>query len=231
MADVLDVRIESPTAHTLVLDVPDWSGHLAGQHIDVRLTAPDGYRAQRSYSIADAVDLTHPTRVEITVQVVPEGEVSTYLVEVVVPKDELEVRGPIGGYFVWGPGQAAPLFLIAGGSGFVPLRAMLRARCQADVRPPVHLLYAVRDPESVLYKQELAIPMDGVEIAYVYSRVTPPEWPRAAGRLTNDDLMVDGFGPGADVYVCGPSAFVESVADRLVKAGHAAEHVRTERFG
>ena len=173
MADVLDVRVESPTAHTLVLDVPDWSGHLAGQHIDVRLTAPDGYRAQRSYSIADAVDLTHPNRVEITVQVVPDGEVSTYLVEVVVPQDELEVRGPIGGYFVWRPEQAAPLFLIAGGSGFVPLRAMLRARCQADVRPPVHVLYAVRDPESVLYKQELATPMDGVEIAYVYSRVTP----------------------------------------------------------
>ena len=228
MADVLDVRVESPTAHTLVLDVSDWSGHLAGQHIDVRLTAPDGYRAQRSYSIADAVD---GNRVEITVQVVPDGEVSTYLVEVVVPKDELEVRGPIGGYFVWRPEQGAPLFLIAGGSGFVPLRAMLRARCQADIRPPVHVLYAVRDPESVLYKQELATPMEGVEVAYVYSRVTPPEWPRPAGRLTDDDLMVDGFGPGADVYVCGPSAFVESVADRLVKAGHAAEHVRTERFG
>jgi ferredoxin-NADP reductase len=108
---------------------------------------------------------------------------------------------------------------------------MLRARCQEEVRPPVHVLYAVRDPESVLYKEELAIPMDGVEIVYVYSRVTPPEWPRAAGRLTDADLMVEGFGPGADVYVCGPSAFVESVADRLVRAGHAAEHVRTERFG
>src|SRR5206468_274108 len=121
MADVLEVRQESPTAHTLVLSVPDWPGHLAGQHLDVRLTAPDGYRAQRSYSIADAVD---GTRVEIIVQVVPEGEVSTYLVDVVVPGDELEVRGPIGGYFVWRPEQEAPLLLVAGGSGVVPLRSI-----------------------------------------------------------------------------------------------------------
>jgi ferredoxin-NADP reductase len=228
MADVLDVRQESPTAHTLVLSVPDWPGHLAGQHIDVRLTAPDGYRAQRSYSIADAVD---GNRVEVTVQVVPDGEVSTYLVEVVVAGDELEVRGPVGGYFVWRPDQTAPLLLVAGGSGAVPLRSILRARCQQDVRPPVHLLYALRDPESVLYKEELATRMEGVEVSYVYSRITPPDWPRAPGRLTEADLMVEGFGPGADVYICGPSTFVESVADRLVRAGHAAEHVRTERFG
>jgi ferredoxin-NADP reductase len=230
MATVVDVRVESPTAHTLVLDVPDWSGHLAGQHIDVRLTAPDGYRAQRSYSIADAAD---GQRVEITVQVVPEGEVSTYLVDVVQAGDELEVRGPVGGYFVWRPEQASPLLLVAGGSGVVPLRAMLRARCVADVRPPVHLVYAVRNPEAVLYKAELADPMEGVEIAFVYSRVTPPDWPTPAGRIAAGDLMVAGFGPDAtpDVFVCGPTAFVETVADLLVGAGHPAEHVRTERFG
>jgi ferredoxin-NADP reductase len=230
MATVVDVRVESPTAHTLGLDLPGWAGHLAGQHVDVRLTAPDGYRAQRSYSIADA---TVGTRVEITVQVVPDGEVSSYLVEVVRVGDEIEVRGPIGGYFVWGPGQAKPLLLVAGGSGVVPLRAILRARCMADVRPPVHLVYAVRDPESVLYKAELSDPMEHVEIAFVYSRVTPPGWPRPPGRLSSADLTVPGFGPDdtPDVYVCGPTAFVETVADLLIGAGHAAEHVRTERFG
>jgi ferredoxin-NADP reductase len=230
MATVLDVRIESPSAHSLVLEILDWSGHLAGQHLDVRLTAPDGYRAQRSYSIADA---TVGQRVELTVQVVPEGEVSSYLVEVVKPGDELEVRGPIGGYFVWSPAQQNPLLLVAGGSGVVPLRAMLRARCLADVRPPVHLLYAVRDPEAILYKAELATPMVGVEVAYVYSRVTPPDWPRPAGRLTAADLVVPGFtvDDEPDVYVCGPTAFVETVANILVMDGHEAQRVRTERFG
>jgi ferredoxin-NADP reductase len=224
---VSEVRVESTSAHTLVLDIPDWPGHLAGQHLDVRLTAPDGYRAQRSYSIANAAN---GNSVELTVQVVPDGEVSTYLVDVVQVGDELEVRGPIGGYFVWRP-IPTPLLLIAGGSGVVPLRAMLQARCAADVRPPVHLVYAAREPEAVLYKEELATPMDGVRVAYVYSRVTPPGWPKPPGRLTNEDLAVDGFGPGADVFVCGPTAFVETVADLLLGAGHGAEHVRTERFG
>lgn len=227
MAVVTDVRVESTTAHTLVLDIPDWPGHLAGQHLDVRLTAPDGYRAQRSYSIANAVN---GNAVELTVQIVPDGEVSTYLVDVVQVGDELEVRGPVGGYFVWRPSQT-PLLLVAGGSGVVPLRAMLQARCAEDVRPAVHLLYAAREPEAVLYKAELATPMEGVDIAFVYSRVTPPGWPIPPRRVNRDDVTVDGFGPGADVFVCGPTAFVETVADLLLAAGHSAEHVRTERFG
>lgn len=233
VATVSAVRDETPTARTLVLDVPDWPGHLAGQHVDVRLTAPDGYRATRSYSIASARPPTAAdasgAQVELTVEQVPDGEVSPYLGQVIGVGDPLEIRGPVGGWFVWRPEQPGPIQLIGGGSGMVPLMAILRASELAGRQPDVRLLYSARRPESVLYAGELA--KSKSEIAFAYTREGPAG--ERIGRIDAELLARSAWSPGvgATVYVCGPTPFVETVADLLVAAGHDPAQVRTERFG
>jgi ferredoxin-NADP reductase len=226
---VTEIRTETATAKTLVLDVPDWPGHLAGQHLDVRLTAEDGYRASRSYSIASA--WTGET-IELTVEQVPDGEVSPYLVDVLEVGYPLEVRGPVGGWFVWQPEQPGPIQLIAGGSGVVPLMAILRAH--AGSTTPAKLLYSVRRPASVIYTSELKelAASDDVEITFAYTREAPPGEPRV-GRVDEELLNKVTFAPeeGLTTYVCGPTPFVEAVADLLVNAGHDPARVKTERFG
>ncbi|MFF0341079.1 ferredoxin reductase [Kribbella sp. NPDC004875] len=231
VATVTEVRRETETARTIVLDVPDWPGHLAGQHLDVRLTAEDGYRASRSYSIASAWE---GSTVELTVEQVPGGEVSPYLVDVLKAGDPLEIRGPVGGWFVWKPEQEGPVQLIGGGSGVVPLRAMLRAHAAAASTTPVRLLYSVRRPASVIYVsdlKELAASED-VDVRLVYTREAPAGEPRV-GRIDADVIERHAFRPEQlpTTYVCGPTPFVETVADLLVAAGHDPARVRTERFG
>jgi len=233
VADVLDARAETASARTLVLDVPEWPGHVAGQHVDLRLTAEDGYATQRSYSIANAHD---GARVELTVQRVTDGEVSAYLVDEVRAGDRLELRGPVGGYFVWRPQQAEPVLLLAGGSGVVPLMAMVRARAAARAAAPTRLLYSVRSIGEVLYADELrhrAQADAGLDVAYAFTRAAPRGWPRPAGRIDAALLAGVGWPPEREPtsYVCGPTSFVETMADLLVAAGHPAARVRTERFG
>jgi ferredoxin-NADP reductase len=231
VATVADVRRETATARTIVLEVPDWPGHLAGQHLDVRLTAPDGYRASRSYSIASA---WAGDSIELTVEAVPDGEVSPYLVDVLKVGDPLEIRGPVGGWFVWKPEQQGPVQLIGGGSGVVPLRSMLQAHAAAGSTTPVRLLYSVRRPESVIYVADLKelAGSDDVDVRLVYTREAPPGEPRV-GRIDADLIERYAFRPEdrATTYVCGPTPFVEAVANLLVAAGHDPADVRTERFG
>src|SRR5713101_5527596 len=175
---------ETPTARTITLEVPDWPGHIAGQHVDVRVTAPDGYSAVRSYSIASAPN-SHG-RVEITVERLPNGEVSPYLTQEVAARDRLELRGPIGGWFVWRTEQTEPIQLIAGGSGIVPLMAMIRSRASAGSIAPFRLLYSVREPGAVFYRDELEVLAhhdDSVSINYAYTRAAPKNWPRPPGRI------------------------------------------------
>jgi len=232
-ATIVERRAETTTAHTLVLEVPDWPGHLGGQHVDVRLTADDGYQASRSYSIAaPAVG----SRLELTVQRVEDGEVSTYLVEDAVVGDELEVRGPLGGWFVWRPEDTATVLLVAGGSGMVPLMAMVRARAEAGSRVPFRLVASVRTPEDRLYAAELRRRRGedaGLDVTWLYTRSAPEEERRPPGRVTAADLAAHGWPPDFEpaVYVCGPTAFVESASTLLVDAGHDPARVRTERFG
>jgi ferredoxin-NADP reductase len=233
VATVAARRDETATAVTIVLDVPGWPGHLAGQHVDLRLTAEDGYSAQRSYSIASAAD---GTTVELTVQRVEDGEVSTYLVNDLRVGYRLELRGPIGGWFVWDPADASPALLIAGGSGIVPLMAMIRARAGAPQRPPFRLVYSVRDPASVIYGAELArraAAGDGLSVTYAYTRSAPPGWTGPVGRITPRTLAAPGFEPRQRpaVFACGPTGFVEAAASVLTAAGHAEGRIKTERFG
>ncbi|HEY7594028.1 MAG TPA: ferredoxin reductase [Actinophytocola sp.] len=224
-ATLTERRAETASAVTLAFDVPEWPGHLAGQHVDVRLTAEDGYRAQRSYSVASAPggDL-----VELTVQRVDGGEVSPYLVDVLEPGDEVELRGPVGGWFVWRPEATSPVLLLAGGSGIVPLMAMIRTRRAAGSAVPFRLGYSLRTPADLIYRDELARPGPGLDVTYVYTRATPPGSARAAGRLTRADLAAV---PPADCFVCGPTGFVEAAADLLVDLGHDPGRIKTERFG
>jgi ferredoxin-NADP reductase len=231
VATVTAVRDEAPAARTIVLDVQDWTGHRAGQHVDVRLTAPDGYSAERSYSIASPPDAS---RVELTVQRLPDGEVSPYLTETLEVGDPLEFRGPVGGWFVWDPGSMAPVFLVAGGSGVVPLMAMIRTRAAQRERAPFRLVYSARSPGTALYTAELAERQragDGLEVTYVYTRSAPPSQP--TGRISAAVLAASGWPPGKEpsVFVCGPTGFVETAADLLVDAGHNARLIKTERFG
>ncbi|PAZ10849.1 oxidoreductase [Streptomyces sp. SA15] len=229
-ARLADRRPESSAAHTLVFDVPGWPGHLAGQHVDVRLTAEDGYSTQRSYSLASAPD---GERVELTVQRVTDGEVSPYLTDELAVGDLVELRGPVGGWFVWRHEQKEPVLLVAGGSGLVPLMAMIRVRRAAGSRTPFRLVYSVRTPEDRLYGPELSRDDPGLDKTYVYTRSAPPQWPRPAGRLTAEDLSRAGWPPEFEptCYVCGPTGFVETAADLLVALGHAPDRIRTERFG
>jgi ferredoxin-NADP reductase len=231
-ATVREVVPETAHAATLVLDVPAWPGHRAGQHLDLRLTAEDGYQAQRSYSIASAPELD---TVEITVEVVEDGEVSPYLVGEVAPGDELEVRGPIGGHFTWSADEGGPILLVAGGSGLAPLMAMLRHRAARASTVEAHLLVSARSAPDVLYAGALAAltPREGLHVATTYTRRTPPGWNGFSGRV--DAAMLAGAGPPAEAaprcYVCGPTPFVEHVADLLVEAGHAPSLIHAERFG
>jgi ferredoxin-NADP reductase len=201
--------------------------------VDVRLTAPDGYTAQRSYSIASPAE---GDRVELTVQQVPDGEVSPYLGEVFSVGDQIEIRGPVGGWFVWRDTDPAPVFLAAGGSGIVPLMAMVRARAAVRSRAPFRLIYSVRTPQDGYYADELrrrARDDAGLDLRYVYTRRAPEGWPEPPGRL--GVAMLNAYGWPAELaptcFVCGPTGFVESVADTLVALGHEPGRIRTERFG
>jgi ferredoxin-NADP reductase len=234
VATVAAARWETPSARTLVLDVPDWPGHLPGQHIDVRLTAPDGYRAQRSYSIASAWAAGGP--VELTVQRLDDGEVSPYLTDTIEVGDQLELRGPVGGWFVWREADPAPVLLVAGGSGVVPLMAMIRARGAARGRQPFRLIYSARTPADVCYAEELRRRVRddaGLDVHLVYTRKTPDNWPTPPRRIDVATLNTHGWPPdfGANCYVCGPTTFVEAAADILVALGHEPRRIRTERFG
>ena len=234
-------RDETATARTIVLDVPGWPGHLAGQHVDVRLTAPDGYSTERSYSIASAPPDggSGPPVVELTVQRLEDGEVSPYLTQTLAVGYPLELRGPVGGWFVWnpdGPAGARPVLLVAGGSGVVPLMAMIRERAAAGSHAPFKLIYSVRDPGAVLYAGELAQQEragDGLEVRHVYTRTAPPGSTEPTGRISATTLASAGWPPedSPAVFVCGPTGFVEAVADLLVRAGHGAGAIKTERFG
>jgi ferredoxin-NADP reductase len=234
VATLVGQREETPTTRTLVLDVPGWPGHLAGQHVDVRLTAEDGYSTQRSYSIASA---PNGALLELTVQRVSDGEVSPYLAADLLDGDLLELRGPVGGWFVWRPEQAEPVLLVAGGSGIVPLMAMVRARRQAQMRygpaAPFRLLYSVRTPADRMYLAELQTPDPGLDVTFLYTRQAPEGWARRPGRITEADLAAVAWPPSAQAtsYVCGPTGFVEHAADLLVGLGQDPGRIRTERFG
>jgi ferredoxin-NADP reductase len=236
VATVADVREETPRARTLVLDVPEWPGHRAGQHVDVRLVAEDGYQAQRSSSIASAPE---EASVALTVERIDDGEVSPYLVDTLRTGDGLELRGPIGGYFVWNVGDGGPLLLVGGGSGVVPLAAMLRhyaqAAAAADAPIPARLLYSARTVSDVFYPEELdrlhARPE--VDVVLTVTRDAPREWAGYRRRIDRAMLEAVGWPPAVKprVFVCGPTTFVESVATMLVELGHDPARVRTERFG
>ncbi len=231
---VVAVHDETATARTITLEVPDWPGHLAGQHVDVRLTASDGYSAVRSYSIASAPN--SKGRVELTVERLPNGEVSPYLTEQVGVSDQLELRGPIGGWFVWRPQQTEPIQLIAGGSGIVPLMAMIRSHASSGSAAPFRLLYSVREPGAVFYRSELQTRSDqgrSVTITYAYTRAAPKNWPRPPGRI-DAALIANTTWPSnlrPSCYVCGPTSFVESAAGLLTASGNSSNKIKTERFG
>ena len=234
IATVSAIKPETAKTKSFTLTLPAWMPHRAGQHYDVRLTAADGYQAQRSYSIASAPERTG--QVDLTVERIEDGEVSTYLHDVVVPGDQIEVRGPIGGYFVWEVRQGGPLLLIAGGSGVVPLMAMLRHRVAAGAKVPARLLYSSRMPEDVIYRAELdqiAMPGAGLEVFHTFTRSQPPGWTGYARRI-DAPMLREVAGPltkGAQVFICGPTLLVESAANRLVQIGVPANQIRTERFG
>ena len=231
-AVLLERRTETPSARTLVLEVDEWAGHLAGQHVDVRLTAEDGYQTARSYSLAAPPD---GDRLEITVQRADGGEVSPFLADDLEVGDRVELRGPLGGWFVWRPEDPGPVLLVAGGSGVVPLMAMIRARAGVS-RAPFRLIYSVRTPEDRLYAAELrrrAAEDGGLDVSYVYTREAPADSPRPPGRIRADDLVTHGWPPDFEptCFVCGPTPLVEAVAGLLVGWGHDPGRIRTERFG
>jgi len=226
-AEIREVVRETPTASTLVLDVPGWPGHRAGQHLDLRLTAEDGYQAQRSYSISSAPEDGGPA---VTVERLDDGEVSPYLVDEARPGDQLEVRGPVGGWFVWTAGQGGPLQLIGGGSGLAPLMSMLRHRRHAGSGAEARLLLSARSERDVLFADELATL---VEPVITYTREAPPGWTGYARRVDRAMLEEAVFAPdrAPHVFVCGPTGLVEGVATDLVALGHEPSRIRTERFG
>ena len=228
-ATVTSVMRETDAVRTIELEVPDWPGHRAGQHLDVRLTAEDGYTAERSYSIAAADD----EPVAITVERLDDGEVSPYLTEELRAGDQLELRGPIGGWFVWDTSDGGPLLLVAGGSGVVPLRAILRHRQRAGSDVPARLLYSSRALAEVIYHSELDQYRDGVEVSYTLTRSQPPGWTGYSGRV-DAALLAKIAWPASEhplAFVCGPTSFVEAVAGNLVALGYPAGRVKTERFG
>ena len=234
LATVTAVRDETATVRTFTLGLPAWQGHRPGQHVDVRLTAADGYSVERSYSIASEPE--RPDAIDVTVERIPDGEVSPFLHDVVVPGDRLEVRGPIGGYFVWGASLGGPLLLVAGGSGVVPLMAMIRHRERAGRDVRTRLLFSSRHAEEIIYRaelDELAARDDGLEVVHTLTRSSPPGWTGYTRRI--DDRMLgevlEPLGIGARTYICGPTALVEVAANALVRLGLPPDRVRTERFG
>ena len=232
LAEVVGVVAETPRVKTIVFDVPEWRGHRAGQHVDVRLTAEDGYQAQRSYSIASAPD---ETRIALTVERLDDGEVSPYLTEELRAGDAFELRGPVGGHFTWTVEQGGPLLLVGGGSGLVPLMAMLRHHAARDSAVDARLLLSARTWEDVLYRDELerAGARDTVQVHIALTRARPPGWTGFDRRV--DPPMLDAVGPAPAedprVFVCGSTPFVEHAADLLVALGHRPAAIRAERFG
>jgi ferredoxin-NADP reductase len=228
-AAVTSITKETDAVTTIELEPPDWGGHRAGQHLDVRLTADDGYSAERSYSIASAPG----EPLAITVQRLENGEVSPYLAEDLRVGDELELRGPIGGYFVWEPSDDSPLMLIAGGSGVVPLRSMLRHRLRTGSDVPARLLYSARTWPDVIYRGELDQSHDGVKVIWTLTNSQPPGWTGYSSRV-NATMLTEIAWPASQhpiTFICGPTTFVEAVAENLLGLGYPAERVKTERFG
>ena len=231
-ATVSELIDETRDVRSIVLEAPDWSGHRAGQHVDIRLTAEDGYQAQRSYSIASAPE---DEQLVLTVERLDDGEVSPYLVDELRPGDELELRGPVGGYFVWEESYGGPLLLFGGGSGVVPLRAMLRHHRVVGSTIPARLLYSARRFEDIIYRGELTSlgAGDAIDIRFTLTREQPDGWDGYTGRI-DQELIDDVAWPASDAplaYVCGPTSFVETVASALVDLDHDPARIRTERFG
>jgi ferredoxin-NADP reductase len=234
IATVTSIRVETPRVKTFTLELPDWVRHAPGQHYDVRLTAPDGYTAERSYSVA-----SEPERrgeIDITVEKIDDGEVSPYLHDVVVPGDQIEVRGPIGGYFVWEAQGPPPALLVAGGSGIVPLMAMVRHRARIGSTVRTRLLYSSRTAADIIYAEELRLldaRGDGLEVVHALTREIPRQWRGYTRRIDSSMLaeVAAPLGANAVAYVCGPTAMVEAVAEALVASGFDPERVKTERFG
>jgi ferredoxin-NADP reductase len=230
-ATVIELVPETPHVTTIAFDVAGWTGHRAGQHVDIRLTAPDGYQAERSYSIAAPES---GTRLELTVERLDDGEVSPYLTDELRPGDRIELRGPIGGYFVWEPSDGGPVLLVAGGSGVVPLMAMIRLHAETGSDAEMRLLLSARSWDDVIYREELGrLEGDGLRTDYTLTRSQPDGWTGYARRVDATMLAEVGPAPGARplVYVCGPTPFVEAVAGELVALGHEPARIKTERFG
>ena len=233
LGEVVELVDETPRVRTLVLDVPGWPGHRAGQHVDVRLTAEDGYQAQRSYSIASAPE---DPRMRLTVERLADGEVSPYLVGELRPGDMLELRGPIGGYFVWDPSRPEPVLLVAGGSGIAPLMSMLRHRAASGATSGACLVYSSRTWDDIIYRDELkrlSSVDGGARVVHTLTRAQPPGWAGYGRRVDGAMLAEVAWPPSIDpiAFVCGPTPFVESVASALVLRGYLPHRVKTERFG
>jgi ferredoxin-NADP reductase len=245
VGDIVGAMSETQRVKSLTVRFAAWPGHRAGQHVDVRLTAEDGYQAVRSYSIASPPENRD---VVLTVERLDDGEVSPYLVDEVRPGDMLEFRGPIGGYFVWDVSQGGPVLLVGGGSGIVPLMAMIRHRLAAGSDVSMRLLYSARSPDDVIYRGELdGLNGSGIEVIYTYTRVQPSGWtgysrrvdaamlaevaPSPVDRLAGSNPRLAGSNPQPLIYICGPTNFVETAANALLAQGHAATHIKTERFG
>jgi ferredoxin-NADP reductase len=234
IATVTDIKQETPRVKTFTLTLPGWMAHRPGQHYDIRLTAPDGYQAQRSYSIASEPERAN--QIDLTIEKLDDGEVSSYMHDVIVEGDLVEVRGPIGGYFVWEAGLGGPLLLIGGGSGVVPLMSMLRQRATVTSRIPTRLLYSVRTPEDAIYHDELAQLQAAdlnLQVLYTYTRTQPPNWTGYARRIDPQMLteVSRPLGAISHIFICGPTAMVESAANGLVQSGIHPANIRTERFG
>jgi ferredoxin-NADP reductase len=234
LASISAIRDETPSVRSYTLAIPGWDGHRPGQHVDLRLTAEDGYSVERSYSIASEPE--RGAEIDITVERIDDGEVSPFLHDVVVPGDQIEVRGPIGGYFVWDGTLDGPLLLVAGGSGIVPLMAMLRHRARAGVHDQARLLHSSRSYEDIIYREELdrlGGAGDGLEVVHTLTRSQPSGWTGYARRIDGEMLaeVAAPLGTAPRTYVCGPTALVETAADALVRLGLPADRVRTERFG
>jgi len=234
IATVKAIHNETNRVKTLTLQLPRWSLHQAGQHYDIRLTAEDGYQAQRSYSIASAPERSR--EIDLTVEKIDSGEVSPYLHDVLIPGDRIEVRGPIGGYFIWDGATNEPLLLIAGGSGIVPLMAMLRHRAARAIKPPARLLYSARSFEDIIYYDKLENLLkekDGLKIYYTLTRTQPAAWKGYSRRIDRKMLneVIQPLNRPFQVFICGPTLLVESAAEEMVGLGIPAKNIRTERFG
>jgi ferredoxin-NADP reductase len=234
IASVKDIKPETAKVKSFTLTLPAWMRHRAGQHYDIRLTAEDGYQAQRSYSIASEPE--REGEVDLTVERIDDGEVSSYMHEVLIPGDRIEVRGPIGGYFVWEATMTEPLLLIGGGSGIVPLMSMLRHRAAAGAKNPAALLYSSRTFEDIIYYHEiekLRSANGGLQIFHTLTRSQPADWKGYTRRIDQDMLkeVAGPLGRSVQVYICGPTLLVEAAANTLVKIGIKSDQIRTERFG